>query len=76
MITAIAFETVVEVQVSGSTVQEYSEDLQRLTKDIPARDREFVEHRKAWKIIHPEVYKHLPYIAKALQLRENQLSLF
>jgi hypothetical protein len=76
MIQAVMYETIIEVEVSGSTLKEWTEDMKRLNEAIPSADREFNTDKKVWIIRNIKKYTHVPFIRAALENRRKQMSLF
>jgi hypothetical protein len=76
MIQAVMYETIIEVEISGSTLREWTADMKRLSEAIPSADREFNSDRKVWIIRNTHKYAHVPFIRAALENRRKQMSLF
>ncbi len=76
MIQATAFDTIVEVEISGSSTQEWAADFGRFTEAIHAADREFNRDRRVWIVRNLEDYADVNFIKNALANRGRQPDLF
>jgi hypothetical protein len=76
VIKAMMHYTISEVEVSGDTVEEFAESLGELKDTIHTADREFDSNRRTWKVRNVEKYKDVPWVAKALEDRDRQPTLF
>ena len=73
MIKAIAFQSVVEVEIFGTG---FRSDLSNMKNEIDFRDRTWNENKARWIVRNPRKYLHLPYIKTALEERKRQPELF
>ena len=76
MIQATAFDTIVEVEISGRSTKEWAADFGRFCEAIRPADREFDRNRRAWIVRNLQNYAHVDFIANAMKSRERQSSLF
>lgn len=76
MIIATAYDSHVEVKVTGSDFMEFAQDLDRFKNMIPQEDREYKTHKKVWIIKNPEKYTRVPLVQRALIDRQKQIPLF
>ena len=76
MIQAVMFDSIIEVEISGSSTQEWAADFGRFVEAVPAGDHEFNRDRRVWVVRHPESYAHVPFIANAMKNRERLPDLF
>ncbi len=75
MIKALMLYTILEVEVSGSSVEEFAESLGELKDTIQAVDREFDSNKKVWIVKNVENYKDIPWVKRALEDRDHQPTL-
>ncbi len=76
MIKALMLYSILEVEVSGSSVQEFSDSLGELQTLIQSSDREFNPDKKVWIIKNFAKYKEIPWVARAIEDRDHQPTLF
>jgi hypothetical protein len=76
VIKALMHYTILEVEVSGDTVEEFAESLGELKDTIQAVDREFDSNKKVWIVRNVEKYKDVPWVVTALEDRIRQPTLF
>lgn len=76
MIKAVMkFETL-EVEITGQSIPEFAESLGELQSSILPGDREWRPDRRLWVVRNVDRYKHLPWVARALEDRSRQQALF
>ena len=75
MIKATMFNSILEVQIKGATLDEFETDLGRVRELFAHEDREFRPDKSMWLIKNVEKYLHIPFVATALHEREMQLTL-
>ena len=76
MITAVAYDGYIEVRIIATHYSEFEQDIVHLQHIIDAQDREYVSHKRVWKIHNPGKYIHLPFVKSALLDRKKQMSFF
>jgi len=76
MLKAVMYETQMAVKISGKTMDEFSEDLQYLKNVIPPFDRKYDDANKVFIINNPNRYQRIPFVRRAIEDRERQLTLF
>jgi len=76
MITAIAYDGYVEAKIVSTNYVEFEQDLRYLHRMVDSADRQYVSHKKVWKITNLEKYTRVPFVQNALLDKKQQLSLF
>ena len=76
MITAVAYDGYIEVKIIATHYSEFEQDIILLQHIIDAQDREYVSHKRVWKIHNPGKYIQLPFVKSALLDRKRQMNLF
>jgi len=76
MIIATVYEKTAEVKIAAENFKEFEVDLKIFKNDIKSEDRNYVEHKKVWRVKNLDKYIRVPYIRAALLDREKQMSLF
>jgi hypothetical protein len=76
MIRATMFDTVLEVEVSASGMEEFYAELEKVRDAISKADREWDPDRKVWRVHNVEKYREVPFVRKALENRQRQPKLF
>ena len=74
MITAIFFQSIVEVSISSGP--SFHDDLARFKGEINPKDRQWDDLRGKWKVSNPQNYPHVDFIRAALEERRQQPELF
>jgi putative lipoic acid-binding regulatory protein len=76
MITAVAYDGYIELRIIATHYSEFEQDIVHLQNIIDTHDREYVSHKRVWKINNPGKYIQLPFVKRALLDRRKQMSLF
>ncbi|MEL7589782.1 MAG: hypothetical protein AAGU17_00600 [Anaerolineaceae bacterium] len=74
--SAIIYDTHAQVSISGTSLQDFNEQLEWFRDTVAPADRRYDPDRKAWIVSPHEKYLHLPFMQVALENRRKQLSLF
>jgi hypothetical protein len=75
VIKGIAREESVEVEISGGP-EEFRADLNLIRSQVAKTDRVWNMSRQVWIISHPEQYRFIGAIDRALKEKNAQMALF
>ena len=74
--SAIIYDTHAQVSISGTSLQDFNEQLEWFRDTISPSDRRYDPDRRSWIVKPYEKYLSLPFMQIALENRRKQLSLF
>ena len=76
MISAVFFDTHLEVKISGNSLNEFEIELAQVKATFDRSDRQWDDNRQVWIIKNVERYIHVPYVKAAMLSRQSQPTLF